>query len=399
MRRTSAEPPQPHGQTPDNGHPPSPLGSGPAPSAGSALLGQPPPGEPARTLIDGAAARHAAYQVAQLTHLTDELEARPISGRSLDGELGHTVAERERGRSSALVRRVSGQLAQSPLGRLAQRAEQALRPATIKAWLRHTRMQTRSEVVDPFGLDPVVTERWRPIFEFLYRNWWGVETSGMEHLPDHGRALIVANHGGVLPYDSVMLMYAIRYDHPAHRTARPLIEDVIYHLPFLGVRLNRLGCVRASQQNAEHLLHDDNLVIVFPEGGKGTSKLQRDRYQLQRFGRGGFVKLALRTRTPIIPAAIVGAEDAHPLLARFNLGSHSPLPFLPITASFPWLGPFGLLPRRERWLIRFDKPIVLSEHGPEADQDSLLVTRINDQVRSRIQTTLDALLAERDGVS
>jgi len=171
---------------------------------------------------------------------------------------------------------------------------------------------------------------------------------------------------------------------------------VLYHLPFLGHRLNRLGCVRASQQNAELLLREDNLVIVFPEGGKGTSKLYKLRYQLQRFGRGGFVKLALRTGTPIIPAAVVGSEDAHPLLARAQLGSKSPLPFLPITPTFPWLGPLGLIPRRERWMIRFGEPIEGPHNDPRAALDSLLVTRINDQVRSRIQEMLDGLVAERD---
>jgi 1-acyl-sn-glycerol-3-phosphate acyltransferase len=294
------------------------------------------------------------------------------------------------------VRRLSTALAATRPGRLTTRAASLLDRTAFTRWLRHIRMQSRSEVVDPFGLDPVVSERWRPFFELLYRSWWRVETSGMEHVPDFGRGLVVLNHGGTLPYDSLMLMYAIRYDHPAHRTARPLIEDVVYQLPFLGVLLNRLGCVRASQQNAERLLGEETLVAVFPEGGKGTGKLFRDRYRLQRFGRGGFVKLALRTQTPIIPAAMLGPEDAHPLLARLALGPRSPLPFLPITPTFPWLGPLGLVPRRDRWLITFGPTIDLSSHGPEAEHDSLLVTQINDQVRSTIQQMLDDLVAKRD---
>lgn len=256
-------------------------------------------------------------------------------------------------------------------------------------------MRTRSEVVDPFGLDPAVSERWRPLFEFLYRKWWRVETTGMLNIPDFGPAIIVANHGGTLPYDSLMLMYALRYDHPAHRTLRPLIEDPVYQIPFLGVHLNRLGCVRASQQNAERLMDDNALVAVFPEGGKGTSKLYKNRYRLQRFGRGGFVKLALRTGAPIIPTAILGPEDAHPLLARLSLGPKSVLPYLPVTPTFPWLGPLGLIPRRDRWFVTFGAPLNIVNKGPAAEHDSLLVTQINDRVRSSIQTMLDGLVEHR----
>ncbi|PIE19415.1 MAG: acyl-phosphate glycerol 3-phosphate acyltransferase [Proteobacteria bacterium] len=365
----------------------------PPPSSGSAPLGQAPAGHPPRRFLDGAAARRAAEVVGESA--VDAADARPAAGRSLDlaaPQGGHETPTTEQ----ALIRRMTSSLATTAPGRLTSRLGAALALGSVTRWLRHARMRTRSEVVDPFGLDPVVSERWRPFFEFLYRSWWRVETSGMEHVPDFGRALVVVNHGGTLPYDSLMLMYAIRYDHPAHRTIRPLIEDVVYQLPFLGVLLNRLGCIRASQENAERLLREETLIAVFPEGGKGTGKLYRDRYRLQRFGRGGFVKLALRMGTPIIPAAMLGPEDAHPLLARLGLGPRSPLPFLPITPTFPWLGPFGLIPRRDRWLMTFGAAIDLSSHGPEAEHDSLLVTRVNDQVRSTIQQMLDELVERRE---
>ena len=143
-------------------------------------------------------------------------------------------------------------------------------------------MWGRSDVVDDFGRDPRATARWEWLFEFLYTRWFRVEASGLEHVPERGRALLVANHAGTLPYDSAMVMHAVRRDHPARRDVRPLVEDTVFHLPFLGPIMNRIGGVRADPANAERLLAKDELVAVFPEGEKGMGKLWRDRYRLQR---------------------------------------------------------------------------------------------------------------------
>lgn len=344
-----------------------------------------PVGEASPGFLDGASIRRATSATIDLD-LHDEDEVSPAD------EEGSAAA----GKPSALVRALRGRLERTRAGELIDAMERLFDPAQHRAWIRRLRMRNRAEEVDAFGLDPIYAERWRPYFEFLYRSYWRVAASGMDRVPDHGRAIIVANHGGVLPYDAVMLMYAIRYDHSAHRTARPLIEDAPMRLPFLGPALNRLGCVRASQDNAAKLLEGDRLVIVFPEGAKGTSKLHRDRYQLQRFGRGGFVKLALRTRTPIVPAAIVGAEEVHPLLSRVRLGSRTLLPYLPITPTFPWTGPLGAIPLPSRWMIRFGERIELGDHGPEAARDAMVVNELNERARSRIQQMLDELVSERD---
>jgi 1-acyl-sn-glycerol-3-phosphate acyltransferase len=258
-------------------------------------------------------------------------------------------------------------------------------------------MWGRSDVVDDFGRDPRATARWEWLFEFLYSRWFRVQAFGLENIPARGRALLVANHAGTLPYDSAMVMHAVRRDHPARRDVRPLVEDTVFHLPFLGPIMNRIGGVRADPANAERLLEKDELVAVFPEGEKGMGKLWKDRYRLQRFGRGGFVKLALRTGAPIIPVAVVGAEEAAPMLGKVTwFAKNIGIPWIPVTPTFPWIGPAGLLPLPSKWFIEFGTPIDLGgAHGADAAEDRLLVNKLADQIRTQIQTMVDGLLAKR----
>jgi 1-acyl-sn-glycerol-3-phosphate acyltransferase len=261
-------------------------------------------------------------------------------------------------------------------------------------------MRDRSDVVDEFGRDPVYSKKTEPLLDFLYRSYFRVEVSGLENIPYGGRGVIVANHSGMLPYDGIMLMHAVRTEHPRHREVRPLTEDFVFYLPYLGTVVNRLGGVRACPENAERLLGQDQLIAVFPEGIKGISKLYRERYQLQRFGRGGFVKLALRCDSPIIPAAIVGAEEIHPMVARFSwLAKNLGMPHFPITPTFPLLGPVGLVPLPTKWFIRFGAPLYFnSEYGASAADDRILVNRLSENVRSSIQEMLDGLLKQRKSI-
>ncbi len=207
--------------------------------------------------------------------------------------------------------------------------------AVWRRW-RALAMWGRSDVVDDFGRDPRATARWEWLFEFLYSRWFRVKATGLDNIPARGRALLVANHAGSLPYDSAMVMHAVRRDHPSRRDVRPLVEDTVFHLPFLGPIMNRIGGVRADPENAERLLLKDELVAVFPEGEKGMGKLWKDRYRLQRFGRGGFVKLALRTGAPIIPVAVVGAEEASPMLGKVTwFAKNIGIPWIPVTPDVP----------------------------------------------------------------
>jgi 1-acyl-sn-glycerol-3-phosphate acyltransferase len=260
-------------------------------------------------------------------------------------------------------------------------------------------LRNRSEEVDDFGLDPVFESRVRPGIDLLYRRYFRVEVEGAHHVPASGRGVVVANHSGTLPLDGLVLRAALRLDHPNARDLRWLAEDFHFYLPFAGVFLNRVGAVRACPENAERLLEKDELVAVFPEGVHGIKKLFRDRYRLQRFGRGGYIRLCLRTRTPLIPCAIIGAEEANPVLFRFErIAELLRLPYLPVTPTFPLLGPLGLLPAPTRWKIRFGEPISFDSYGPQAADDTLLVGRLSERVRSSIQDLLDSGLRARKSV-
>jgi 1-acyl-sn-glycerol-3-phosphate acyltransferase len=256
-----------------------------------------------------------------------------------------------------------------------------------------------SEEVDEFGYDPKFTRTILPFFEFLYTMWWRVEASGVDHVPDQGPALIVANHSGVLPWDGLMINLAVRHEHPARRECRMLALDMFALLPFLAPLLAQSGAVRANPENGERLLRKGEVVGVFPEGVKGVGKPFKDRYKLARFGRGGYVRLALRTGAPIVPCAVVGAEEIHPRIASADwLGRAFGLPYLPITPTFPLFGPLGLVPLPTKWSIDFADPIPMEPYGPEGAEDPILVNRLSEQVRSTVQHMVDSRLARRRSV-
>ena len=256
-----------------------------------------------------------------------------------------------------------------------------------------------SEDVDEFGYDPKFTGTVMPLLEFLYAMWWRVEASGVESLPASGPALLVANHSGVLPWDGLMINLAVRHEHPARRQCRLLALDMFALLPFLAPLLAQMGAVRANPENGERLLGKGELVGVFPEGVKGVGKPFAQRYRLARFGRGGFVRLALRTGAPIVPCAVVGAEEVHPKVASADwLGRAVGLPYLPITPTFPWLGPLGFVPLPTKWSIDFADPLPMAEYGPGAADDPILVNRLSEDVRSTVQRMVDSRLARRRSV-
>ncbi len=264
------------------------------------------------------------------------------------------------------------------------------------------RMVGTADHVDEFGYDAAFAARVAPLLEFLYARWWRVELRGLEHVPATGRVMLVANHsGGFLPYDGLMLAHGLRTRRGAGgRLVRPLVEDFVYHLPWAGPALARMGAVRASAENAERLLAHDEAVAVFPEGAKGVGKYYRERYRLQRFARGGFVTLALRTGAPIVPVAIIGGEEIHPIIAKWQwLARLLNLPYVPVTPTFPWLGLAGLVPLPTKWRIVFGAPLDLAgEHGAEAAEDDLLVNRLKEQVRERVQRMVVEELRLRDSV-
>ncbi len=249
---------------------------------------------------------------------------------------------------------------------------------------------------DGFGFDPEFTERVKDVALWFYRNYWRVEADGVDNVPARGRALLVANHAGIIPYDGAMIRTAILAEHPRPRHARMLVVDWAFAMPFTSMLLIKTGNVLAHPDNATALLERDELVGVFPEGAKGPSKPYRERYRIRRLGRGGFVQVALRTGSPIIPVAVVGSEEVHPVMADLQpLARLLGLPTLPLTPTFPWLGLGGLIPLPSKWLIAFGRPIDVASHGPAAADDSRLVLELSEEVRGWIQATVNRLRQRR----
>src|SRR5207244_2187856 len=250
---------------------------------------------------------------------------------------------------------------------------------------------------DEWGFDEEFAEAAFPFFDFLYSVRWRVQVSGVSNVPAHGRAMLVSNHSGSLfPFDASMVSGAIMNEHPLPRWPRFMVLNWAFQLPFLSFFMRKVGGVPASPFNATRLLEQDELVAVFPEGVKGTGKPFSERYRLQRFGRGGFVEVALRARAPIVPVAVVGSEEIYPKLADAKpIARAIGAPFVPVTPTFPWLGALGLIPLPSRWRIEFCDPIDLSEHGPDAAEDRRLLFDVSEQVRETIQEKLYENLVKR----
>ncbi|PYC86945.1 glycerol acyltransferase [Streptomyces tateyamensis] len=272
------------------------------------------------------------------------------------------------------------------------------RAANGLAFLR--RRITGDYQVDEFGFDQELTEEvlltlLRPLAEKYFR----IEVRGIENIPTEGGVLVVANHSGVLPLDALMTQWAIHDHTPGHRHLRMLAADLVFVLPVLGELARKAGHTLACNEDAQALLERGEVVGVWPEGFKGIGKPFADRYKLQRFGRGGFVASALRARVPIVPCSIVGAEETYPMLGNAKtLARLLGVPYLPLTPTFPWLGPLGAIPLPTKWTIQFGAPIPTDQHPAEAAEDPMLVFNLTDEVRETIQHTLYRLLVERRSV-
>jgi 1-acyl-sn-glycerol-3-phosphate acyltransferase len=244
------------------------------------------------------------------------------------------------------------------------------------------------------GHDPTFLDRAAPVLEFLWSRYFRVRLLGIENVPESGAALLVGNHSGGIPYDGALLLYGVHRDHPQHRRLRPLVANFVFRRGWMANVVARIGGVRASTETALPLLAAGELVAVFPEGLKGVGKLYRERYRLARFGRGGFVRLAQEARVPLLPVAIVGAEEIHPVIGKITkLAEPLGLPYIPITPTFPWLGPLGLLPVPTKWTIQIGAPI-----APPPQDDDAATARVAETVRSAIDGMIAELLARRRSV-
>jgi 1-acyl-sn-glycerol-3-phosphate acyltransferase len=266
------------------------------------------------------------------------------------------------------------------------------------AFLR--RRVTGEYPVDDFGFDSDLTEHVllaavRPLYEKYFR----IETRGLENIPAEGGALVVANHSGTVPIDALMTQLAIYDHHPAKRHLRMLGADLVFRSPLVAPLARKAGSTLACNEDAERLMSSGELAGVWPEGFKGIGKPFSERYKLQRFGRGGFVSAALRSGVPIIPCSIVGAEEIYPIIGNVKiLARLFGFPYVPVTPTFPLLGPLGLLPLPSKWIIEFGEPIATDQMGTAAADDPMLVFNLTDQVREVIQQTLYKLLLQRRSV-
>ncbi|MPY79005.1 MAG: hypothetical protein GEV04_11020 [Actinophytocola sp.] len=254
--------------------------------------------------------------------------------------------------------------------------------------------------VDEFGFDPELTDTvLLPALRVLFEKWFRVEVHGAENLPIGGGGLVVCNHSGTIPLDALMTMVAVHDSHPKQRHLRLLGADLVFRLPFVGMFARRTGHTLACHPDAERLLRGGELVGVFPEGYKGIGKPFSARYKLQRFGRGGFISAALRTGVPIIPCAIIGAEEIYPKLGDIKpLARLLGLPYFPVTPFFPLLGPLGAVPLPTKWHIEFGEPVRTDVEEGDAWDDPMHVLSLTDRVRESMQQLLYERLAQRGGV-
>lgn len=255
--------------------------------------------------------------------------------------------------------------------------------------------------VDDWGRSERVFSLMEPVLNFYYRYWFRVEVEGIENVPAGGGALLASNHSGALPPDAPMIVQAVRNEHFNPRPVYMLGEHWFKGYPGVGMLTNKLGLVAAHPANAHRLLHDEGrLVLVFPEGQKGSRKLYWQRYKLRRFGRGGFVRTALRAGVPIVPVAVMGAEEAMPIFAHVRpLQRLTGLVYFPINHAFPH---FGLLAAAmylpAKFKIRFLPPVEFEKSGPDAADDVAFVQQTADDIRARIQASLNEMLRQRKSV-
>ena len=317
-----------------------------------------------------------------------------------DGEKPRRAASRQTsgGKRLVAVTEVAAEAGVALADAVASGAEAADLDERVVAVLSFLRRRLTGDYqVDEFGFDSELTDSvLLAVLRPLYRRWFRVEVRGIDNIPATGGALIVANHAGAIALDSVMVQVAVHDEHPAHRHLRPLGADLVFQTPVLGELARKAGATLATTVDAERLLGSGELVGVWPEGFKGIGKPFSERYKLQRFGRGGFVSAALRTRTPIVPCAIVGSEETYPILGNMPAVARLlGLPYAPITPTFPLLGLLGVIPLPSKWLIEFAPPVATDDFPENAADDPMLVFDLTDQVRQTIQQSLYQLLVQR----
>jgi len=267
-------------------------------------------------------------------------------------------------------------------------------PDEIMDWVESLQKKQDEFGFDPFGFQPDFLKYVLPFAQFLLRKYFRTESFGIENIPE-GRVLIVANHSGQIPIDGVVICSSALFDRKPPRMLRSMVEKFVPTIPFASYFFARTGQVVGTPENCVRLLDREEAILVFPEGVGGISKTFDKRYQLQRFGLG-FMRLALRTNTPIVPLAVIGAEEQAPAFHNAKkVGGVLGMPAFPLTPTFPWLGPLGLLPYPVRYRLHFGEPLTFE--GEPDDADRVMQEKV-DVVKDAISGLIAAGLEQRSGV-
>lgn len=336
----------------------------------------------------------------QVQALTPDYQPPPFSPRRLMTFIGDTLSKYPKEVQISVLERLRGALSQDAFDPEVWQGVWYMLNYSVQYNVDLVKRRFTGEYdTDEWGLDWEWIDLVRPLLNFLYKTYWRVEVTGLENVPLEGRALLIANHSGQLPFDGMMIGAALLNDHPAQRLVRTLYAALLPRIPWVSTVLVRLGQTLATVENGTRLLEQEELVAVFPEGYKGTGKPFRNRYRLARFGRGGFVQMALNTGAPIIPVSVVGSEETYISLGKLpTFAEITGIPYIPITLRFPWLGLLGVIPLPSKWYIDFGQPMAMDGYGPDAAHDMVVVSQLSDQVRNTIQEMINQRLAQRRSI-
>jgi 1-acyl-sn-glycerol-3-phosphate acyltransferase len=333
----------------------------------------------------------------RLKEITPEYEPPPISSKGLTALLGEALSRCPKDVRQDAMERLKGVLNEDLFDPEVWKGTWYMLNYTVQYNADMVKRHFTGEYdTDDWGLDWEILDAMRPFLSFLYKVYWRAETTGIENIPNEGRALLVANHSGQLPWDGLMVGTAVLSEQPAQRLVRTLYDSFTPRVPFASAWLARMGQALATVENGTRMLSEDELVAVFPEGVQGMGKPYKERYKLARFDQVGFVKMALNTAAPIIPVSVVGAEETNISLAKLSTRSGAAtLPYFPISLTFPWLGLLGFAPLPTKWYIDFGEPMAVDGYGPEAGKNLVLVSQLTDQVRHAVQALLQDRLTQR----
>lgn len=276
---------------------------------------------------------------------------------------------------------------------LVKHAEKTLPPEVLEQIEKIDINEITGSGYDEFGLNKEQLKIFAKVSMFAYRTWFRAETFNIDRIPVKGPAIIVPNHSGQIPLDGMLIAVACMFEMEQPRLPRAMVEKWFPSLPVVSLIFARAGQVPGFIENAERLLENEELLMIFPEGIRGSGKTWEKRYQLQRFT-PGFLELSIKYNAPIVPTAVIGGEEQAPSFVDYKpLANAIGMPYFPITPTFPWLGPLGFVPYPSKYRIYFGEPIDFSgckDDLPHPDRIQGHIETVKDRIREMIAQGLEA---------